>query len=158
MVPVNIRRLQKNDAAAVSCLVGRNFLEVNIKDYPEDTISQLVKSYNTEKILRIANSAHSYVACIGPKIIGCGSIASFLGKENESILLAIFVLPEYHGKGIGREIMTTLENDAYFLRARRIEIASSITACEFYRKLGYDYKDGLNTIDDEGLYRLEKFR
>lgn len=26
-----------------------------------------------------------------------------------------------------------------------------------YRKLGYDYKDGINKIDDEGLYRLEKF-
>ena len=47
---------------------------------------------------------------------------------------------------------------AKILRAKRIEIPSSITACEFYRKMGYDFKNGENTIDDEQLYRLEKFR
>lgn len=30
--------------------------------------------------------------------------------------------------------------------------------CEFYWKLGYDYKVGLKTLDYEGHYRLEKFR
>ena len=46
----------------------------------------------------------------------------------------IFVLPEYQGKGVGRMIMETLENDEYFLRAKRVEIPASITACEFYKK------------------------
>ena len=42
-------------------------------------------------------------------------------------------------------------------RVSRIEIPASITACQFYRKFGYDYKNGINKVDDEGLYRLEKF-
>lgn len=54
--------------------------------------------------------------------------------------------------------METLEQDDYFFRAKRIEIPASITAVEFYKKLGYDYKNGVNEIDDEQLYRLEKFR
>ena len=45
--------------------------------------------------------------------------------------LIIFVLSEYQGKGIGRKIIETLEQDEFFLRAKRIEIPSSITACEF---------------------------
>ena len=72
-------------------------------------------------------------------------------------LLTIFVKPELHGLGIGRFIIQTLEQDTFFLRADRIEIPASITAVEFYRKLGYDYKNGVNELDDEGHYRLEKF-
>jgi GNAT superfamily N-acetyltransferase len=67
-------------------------------------------------------------------------------------------LQEYQGQGIGRKIIETLEKDEYFMRAKRIEIPASITACQFYRKMGYDYKGGINTIDEEQLYRLEKFR
>jgi len=54
--------------------------------------------------------------------------------------------------------METLEKDEYFLRAKRIEIPSSITGCQFYRHFGYDYKDGIAEVDDEHVYRLEKFR
>ena len=68
------------------------------------------------------------------------------------------MLPEYHGKGIGKKIIEVLEQDEYFLRAKRIEIPSSITACEFYLKQGYNYKNGINKINNERLYRLEKYR
>ena len=91
-------------------------------------------------------------------IVGCGAISSYWGKQDESILLTIFVLPELHGNGIGKTIVETLENDDYFLRAKRIEIPASITACEFYRKLGYDFKDGINELDQERHYKLEKYR
>ena len=70
-------------------------------------------------------------------------------------MLTIFVLPEFHGQGIGSYI---LESDELFLRAERIEIPASITAVEFYRKKGYEYKNGIKELDDEQHYRLEKFR
>ena len=99
-----------------------------------------------------------YVVCDQARIIGCGAIAGYWGSVTESILLTIFVLPEYQGKGIGKQIIHTLENDEFFLRAKRIEIPASITAVEFYRKMGYDYKNGIKELDDELVYRLEKFR
>ena len=49
------------------------------------------------------------------------------------------------------------EQDDLFLRADRIGIPASITAVEFYKKQGYDYKNGIIELDDEGHYRLEKF-
>ena len=42
--------------------------------------------------------------------------------------------------------------------ASRIEISASVTATEFYRKFGYDYKNGVKELDGEGHYRLEKFK
>ena len=92
------------------------------------------------------------------KIVGIGGISSFWGSSTESILLNIFVLPEFHGQGIGSYIIDTLEGDELFLRAERIEIPSSITAVEFYRKKGYEFKNGIKELDDEQHYRLEKFR
>jgi len=154
---ITIRRLQKADAKEVSSMICRNLLEVNIKDYPEETMQQLAEAYDENKIMLIASCAHSYVACNSGKIIGCGSISSYWGKEDESILLTIFVLPELHGMGIGRKIVECLEADEYFKRAKRIEIPASITACAFYRKLGYNFKNGVSELDDEGHYRLEKF-
>lgn len=38
------------------------------------------------------------------------------------------------------------------------EIPASITACEFYKKMGYTYKNGIDVVDEELLFRLEKFR
>lgn len=101
---------------------------------------------------------HFYVFCEDGKIVGCGAIGPFWGKTDESSLFTIFVLPEYQGRGIGRKIIQTLEADEYFLRAKRIEIPASITATPFYRKMGYDYKNGITEPDAEGLLRLEKFR
>ena len=60
------------------------------------------------------------------RIVGTGSISSFWGSKPESILLTIFVLPEYHGKGIGRKIINIIEQDEFYARATRIEIAKRI--------------------------------
>ncbi|MCI8338018.1 MAG: GNAT family N-acetyltransferase [Lachnospiraceae bacterium] len=65
---------------------------------------------------------------------------------------------QFHGQGIGSHIIDTLESDELFLRAERIEIPSSIAAVEFYRKNGYEYKNGIKELDDEQHYRLKKFR
>ncbi len=74
------------------------------------------------------------------------------------LLLCIFVLLQFHGKGVGRKIINTLETDEFYVRANRIEIPVSIKATEFYRKFGYDYKNGVKKLDDEQHNRLEKFK
>lgn len=158
MENLEVRRFEKNDATMISKIICRNFLEVNINDYSKEEMEHLAKIYTPNKVLEVASYAHMYVVCVDKKIVGCGAISSFWGSQDESILLTIFVLPELHGKGIGSKLIEKLESDEYFLRAKRIEIPASITACEFYKKMGYDYKDAISELDDEGHYRLEKFR
>lgn len=155
---IEVRRFKEEDAQEVRNLIVRNFLEVNSKDYGISAMEKLAKVYDVEKVLNVASYVHMYVFEFDGKIIGTGSISSFWGSETESILLSIFVLPEFHGKGVGRKIINTLETDEFYVRASRIEIPASITATEFYRKFGYDYKNGVKEFDNEHHYRLEKFK
>ena len=99
-----------------------------------------------------------YVICDGEKIVGTGTIAPYWGSETESILLTIFILPDWQGRGLGRLLIETLEQDEYAKRAGRIEIPASLTAVNFYRHLGYDYKNGVTEPENGLLYRLEKYR
>ena len=155
---VTARRYQEQDAEAIVNIIRRNFREVNVKDYGEEAINELLKTHDLEWFKGVAAYANVYTFCIDDEIIGVGSISSFWGSLTESILLTIFVKPELHGNGIGRFIIETVEQDELFLRADRIEIPASITAVEFYKKQGYNYKNGINELDGEGHYRLEKFR
>lgn len=155
---VRVRSYVENDAEEIVKLVARNFREVNSKDYGVEKMEWLIAHRDVEWFKGVANNSHVYVFCVEEKIVGVGCIAGYWGSLTESILLTIFVLPELHGQGLGSYIIDTLERDEYFLRANRIEIPASITAVEFYRKKGYDYKNGLKELDEEGHYRLEKFR
>lgn len=153
-----IRRFEEKDAEEISALIGRNFIEVNSKDYPLEKMREKARVFSAEKIKERATNGHMYVVLEDNIIVGTGTISDFWGSTTESILLTIFVLPEYHGRGIGRKIIETLEGDKLFLRAERTEVCASITACGFYEKCGYNYKDGLKQLDEEGHYRMEKFK
>ncbi|SEK85112.1 Ribosomal protein S18 acetylase RimI [Ruminococcus sp. YRD2003] len=155
---MEIRRFREEDAEAVSALVIKTVRISNVKDYTPELMEEVVKNMQPANILERAGWTHFYVVEDEGGIIGCGAIGPYWGKTDESSLFTIFVLPEYQGRGAGRLIIETLEQDEFFLRAKRIEIPSSITAVNFYRRMGYDYKNGIAEVDDEHVYRLEKFR
>lgn len=155
---ITVERFKESDAAEVSALITKTMRISNSKDYSPEHIEKDVALFTPEKVIQRASWTHFYVLRDGERIVGCGAIGPYWGKEDESSLFNIFVLPEYQGKGVGRKIVETLEADEYALRAKRIEVPASITGRDFYRKMGYDYKNGMDELDDEQLYRLEKRR
>lgn len=155
----SVRRFAPEDVAEVRTIILRCLREVNSKDYPADKIAEVCGHFSVGTLLKQAETAHMYVAVsASDRILGTGTIAPFWGSETESILLTIYVLPELIGHGIGSAIVRTLEQDEFFLRANRIEIPAAITAPDFYRKMGYSFKDGKGIQGDDGLVRLEKTR
>lgn len=155
---MTIRKFTEADAKTVSALIIRTIRISNTRDYPAELMEELVKTETPEHVLQRASWTHFYVAEEEGKIVGCGAIGPYWGREDESSLFTIFVDPDEQGKGIGRAIMEKLEQDEFALRAKRIEIPASITGLPFYQKMGYSFKDGKKEIDEEHLYRLEKFR
>ena len=155
---VMIRRFVPADAGDVQNIIHRGLREINGRDYPAKRIEEYCNCFTIEKIKSQAETTHMYVAMSSSgRVVGTDTIASFWGRETESILLTIYVLPDLIGHGIGTAIIHALEKDEYFLRAKRVEIPASITAVNFYRKMGYDFKDD-GEPDEEGLIRMEKLK
>ncbi len=153
-----IRKYAEKDSEAVLNLIHRNSLEINSEDYGLEFMQKFVDICDAAWLTKRASFCHMYVAEENGCIVGVGGISSYYGSLTESILLNVFVLPEYHGIDIGKKIVQTLENDEYGIRAKRIEVPSSITAKDFYYKLGYKFKNGIEELDEEKHYRMEKVK
>ena len=161
MIDIKVRRYQDGDAPSICEIVKKDVLAENIKDYPAEAIQHLLETHNEELISKRAKWCHVYVLTDNEKIIGVGMIGPYWDSLTESSFFTIFIDPSYKGCGLGRKIIETLQQDEYYTRADRVEIPASITAVEFYKHMGWDFKrteDVLgNIVDEEGIYRMERY-
>ena len=153
---MEIVRIKDSEFEEVSSMIERTIRTCFIYYYPKNDIEKIVQSLNPAVIKKRASWTHFYVIKEENKIVGCGAIGPYWDSLTESCLFTIFVDPDYQGKGCGRKIIETLEQDEYFKRAKRIEIPASLFAIPFYRKMGYEYKNDKMVFDD-GHFALEKF-
>lgn len=155
---IEIRKFEENDVEKVQEVIHRNFFEVNIRDYTIEEMEELALVYSKEKILDLGKTSHFYVSLTNEVVNGCGAISYLDESKEESILLTVFISPELQGKGIGKEIMKALEEDEIFKNTKITEVHASITACEFYKRLGYTYKNGITEMGPGRHYKLEKLK
>ena len=92
---MEIRAFRHEDAGETAQVIADTLRTSNRRDYPAEYIEATIASHSAEVLIERAKSGHMYVVCDGAKIIGCGAIAGYWGSLTESILLTIFVLPEY---------------------------------------------------------------
>ena len=172
---VRIRRFETRDAKPVSDLVMRTLRISNTKDYALELIEGLMPEQQPERFIERAEDMHFYVAeacsradpgtnepgqnpvSVPSEIIGCAGIRKDAEDPERTDIHSFYVKPECQKEGIGRRIMETLEQDEYFLQTKRTLIHASITAADFYRRLGYDFKDGLAALDRYQLYTMVKY-
>ena len=154
---MKIELIKENEFEELHKMIAKT-VKISFKIYyPQKSIDYLINEVLTINNLKIrSNYTNFYVGKIDNKIIACGAIGPYWGSETESSLFTIFVDPDYQKMGYGRKIMETLEKDEYFLRADRIEIPASMVGIPFYKKMGYEFKNG-ELIYDDGHFAMEKF-
>lgn len=159
MTDLTIRPVQREEYPQVVELIRQVMLEVNIKDYDEDYLREYVKRYDSAALAAFADSpdCHFYVAHLAGELAGCGAVAPAEDKPNAQEIRSVYVRPDLEGKGIGRAIMAVLEADPAFLSARHVVVSASITAHPFYKKLGYEYENGVPVLEENDHYWMEKF-
>ena len=154
---MTIELVSENDFEELSKMIQETCRISFENFYPNEWIEYTISRQTIERLKDKANKLHFYVAKEGCEIVGCGAIGDYYGKKDESCLFSFFVKPNMQGKGVGKEIMNKLEKDNYFVRAKKVYVPSSIPAVPFYKKMGYDFKDG-KMIFEDGSFLLEKIK
>ena len=141
---------KKDYCDEISNMIIRNLLEINSKDYGIEHSKEHSLMFTPEKIDKYSKKGKVFVALDENKVVGTLRVENDMyGKKDDYVFLTIFVLPEYHGKGIGKLLMEKGEQYVETLNGEKITIRSSVTAHKFYNKLGYEYINGIEPNSED---------
>lgn len=133
-----IRNFKQEDAWKVSYLIRKTLIEVNSKDYPLEVIQFLCENNSPRRIIDKSSSQSIYVAVDDERILGTVSL-------QDDVILGLFVNPRFHGKSVGIKLMNHVETVARKKGYKSVSLLSSITAFEFYKKIGYKRVGDVNS-------------
>jgi GNAT superfamily N-acetyltransferase len=119
-----------SDAPSVSQVIRKALTEVNSQDYPPAIIQNLCDSFAPSLLIENAQNRWMYVALENDRIVGTISLAN-------NYILTLFVDPQFHHQGIGTELLHHVEAIARERNYHVVNVPSSITAYEFYKRHGY---------------------
>ncbi len=131
-LPITIRSFRPDDAEAVASIVNTTMQRSNAADYPADVIDRLV-AYNTaakHRSLVEAGRETLVAAYAAGRLIGTGAL-------DAGELATLFVLPEAQGLGVGRQLVDAIERLARERGLAEVTLRSSVTAVEFYERMGF---------------------
>ena len=125
-----IRTYQASDAGQLAEMVKRCLLQVNSRDYSSQIIDRLCLYYSPERFIELSSRRQIYIASSGISVLGTVS-------REDNHVYTMFVEPDWTGHGIGRKLMRHIEGLAAQEGHGNMETDASITAHNFYQRLGY---------------------
>lgn len=126
---VEIRMFHPSDAPRLATIVQRCLREVNSRDYPAHIIDKMCVHFTAERFIELSSTRRIYVA-EDRRVVGTVS-------RDGNKVYTMFVDPDLARRGIGRQLMRHIETLAAHDGYDYMETGASITAHEFYLKLGY---------------------
>jgi GNAT superfamily N-acetyltransferase len=125
-----IRPFRPEDAGPAADLIRITLREVNSKDYSPKVINSMCSEYTPERMVELNEKRTFLVAVAGGQVIGTATLeGDYVGS--------VFVLPSWHRKGVGKNLMNAIETIARNNGKSSIQLGASIIAVGFYLKLGY---------------------
>ena len=138
---MSIKRAQQSDLDLVKKITQTTINSIYPHYYPAGAVKFFLDHHSDENISAdVANGIVFLCADTENNIVGTVTI-----KENE--IARLFVLPEYQGKGHGKELMDFAESEIYKLY-REIILDASLSSKAIYLKRGYS-ETGYHTIQTE---------
>ncbi len=158
-MPYIIKDYEDKYAEEVSKIITENLLKVNSLDYGLEFVQKTVDEYTPEGVKEIfSKRTKVFIALEQDKVVGTAGIdKSWHNADGEYWILTVFVDIVYHGHGVGRMLINKVEEFAKNISAKKLVIPASIAGCEFYHKLGYEYKDGKKELNEGKMYIMEKY-
>jgi GNAT superfamily N-acetyltransferase len=128
---IRLRKARRAEAEAISRMILRAVEVSNARDYQPAVIAALTAKHSAPEVLRRMRERLVFVAMIDGELAGTVSLAA-------ERVHSVFVDPSRQGRGVGAAMMAFIEKLAHRQGRERLSLASSLTAVNFYRKLGYE--------------------
>ncbi len=125
------RKMEPEDVITVHALVRRTIISRYREAYSAGAVEFFLRHHAVESISRHVNEGHCILAVCDGVIAGVGELL-----DNE--IRMVFVDPSLQGMGVGRGLMSRLEEQARKHGLEEILLDSSVVAVGFYQHLGYE--------------------
>ncbi|MCK1339638.1 GNAT superfamily N-acetyltransferase [Bradyrhizobium sp. LB1.3] len=126
-----IRPALDDDAAAISAVILRALRETNPKDYTDEIIGRVERSFSPGAVRKLIGKRTVFVAIIGSRLVGTASL-------DGSVVRTVFVAPDVQAQGVGKLLMAQIERTARERNIPALTVPSSVTAETFYARLGFN--------------------
>ena len=125
-----IRLALEDDADEISAVILRALRETNAKDYANEIIERVERSFNPRAVRELIGKRTVFVATIDSCVVGTASL-------DGSVVRSVFVAPDVQARGIGKLLMDEIESTARERNILKLAVPSSVTAETFYARLGF---------------------
>jgi GNAT superfamily N-acetyltransferase len=120
----------EDDADEISAVILRALRETNVKDYTDEIIERVERSFSPSAVRQLIGKRTVFVATVGSRVVGTASL-------DESVVRTVFVAPDAQAQGIGKLLMAEIERTARERNIPSLTVPSSVTAEPFYARLGF---------------------
>ena len=153
---INIRNYQEDDARQVGILIADTYTEFNLGFASPEELPLLLgpfqhaRSSDQAHQQQIADTIHSETVLVAEdssKIVGV-----LRGRKER--LASLFVHKDYHRRGVGKRLVEQFEHESLNQGVGLIEVAATLYAVPFYKKMGYEESGEIKTswsFDGYGL-------
>jgi GNAT superfamily N-acetyltransferase len=128
---LKIRKASAADAAAAWQIRNAAILSQCKGHYPPESLAIWTDGEITEHFIQFVVEQF-YVATVDDAVVATGMIDGKTGR-----LDAIFVRPEMMGRGIGKQMVSFLEDIGRAAGLTELALDSTLNAAEFYRRCGF---------------------
>ncbi|MBV8857188.1 MAG: GNAT family N-acetyltransferase [Acidobacteria bacterium] len=145
---LNIRRARQEDKEAIWRVHRRAVRETCASHYPPEVIEIWAGRLRPEKYAEAIDRNDFFVAEEDGTVVGYGE----LGREVGAIQ-GLYVRPDVKGQGVGRRLLSTLEERARAYGLRSLSLVSSLNAVPFYERAGFKAVEELTETIGPGVER-----
>jgi len=143
-VPLVVRHWVPTDIPSVRHIAWTTWLATYASFIPEADLRVFFDAYYTPEALArfcTAEDARGFLAELDRVPAGFAKTA-YHGEESRFDLNSLYVLPQYHGMGIGSRLLAASEQYALSLGAPDIWLGvmtQNVAAVEWYRRIGFRF-------------------
>ena len=139
---MTIRRARATDADAVGRVHRSAIRELCRTHYTDEQIEAWSGPRPAGHFAEVIRAKEFYVAEEGGEVVGFGSL-----NPEACEVDAVYVAPAAAGRGVGTELLRTVEARARELGLKRLSVDASLNAVGFYERAGFE-------LQGTGTHRL----